>query len=479
MSRTDKDIYDAIIIGAGISGLVCGCYLAKAGMKVLIAEQHHKPGGYCTSFKRKGFTFDAAAHSFGGFKYGNLARIFKDLDIDDKIKLIKMDPSNVVSTPEHEICFWENLNKTIEEFQANFPAERNPLETFFCGLVRPDPLSFIRMRNWSFSRLLDQYFRDKKLKAILSFPLFGNAGVPPSQISAFLGFRIYKEFILDGGYQAEGGMQILSDAFAKTFQVNGGELRLSSLVKKIRVKDNIVTGVVLEKDGFIPSRNVVSNCDARRTFYVLLGKRMIPQTFISKMDNMVPSPSMFILYLGIDKTFKKGTHAGSNFWKLSQYDLDYTYSTINTGRLQSMLENYLMHIAHDGKSVRALLFAPFRTKAYWHNNKDRLIQAFINRIESDALPDLSRSIIYKDAATPQTLHRYTLNYKGSAFGWAGMNSQLVISDFTKPGFVHGLYLTGHWTTHGLGIPGVAYVGYETAKYLLKKRNGSVQNCVRM
>ena len=35
MLRTDKCIYDVIIIGAGISGLVCGCYLAKAGLKVL------------------------------------------------------------------------------------------------------------------------------------------------------------------------------------------------------------------------------------------------------------------------------------------------------------------------------------------------------------------------------------------------------------------------------------------------------------
>ena len=60
MQKSNNDIYDAIIIGAGISGLVCGCYLAKAGMKVLIAEQHDKPGGYCTSFKREGFTFDAA-----------------------------------------------------------------------------------------------------------------------------------------------------------------------------------------------------------------------------------------------------------------------------------------------------------------------------------------------------------------------------------------------------------------------------------
>ena len=47
--------YDVIIIGAGIGGLTCGCYLAKAGLKVLIIEQHNKPGGYCTSFERKGY----------------------------------------------------------------------------------------------------------------------------------------------------------------------------------------------------------------------------------------------------------------------------------------------------------------------------------------------------------------------------------------------------------------------------------------
>jgi len=38
-----KDEYDVVIIGAGIGGLVRGCYLAKAGMKVLIVEKNHKP----------------------------------------------------------------------------------------------------------------------------------------------------------------------------------------------------------------------------------------------------------------------------------------------------------------------------------------------------------------------------------------------------------------------------------------------------
>ena len=76
MSRANQPAYDAIIIGSGISGLVCGNYLAKAGMKVLIAEQHHKPGGYCTSFMRRGFIFDAAAHSFGGYRENGI--LWKD-----------------------------------------------------------------------------------------------------------------------------------------------------------------------------------------------------------------------------------------------------------------------------------------------------------------------------------------------------------------------------------------------------------------
>src|SRR4030042_2671095 len=192
MPKKDKDTYDAVIIGAGMSGLVCGCYLAKAGMKVLIAEQHYKPGGYCTSFKRQGFTFDAAAHSFGGYKYGNIGKIFEDIDINKNIKIQKFDPSNIIITPDYKVPFWADLNKTIKEFQKNFTDESTNINNFFCFLINPDPVSFSCMRTWTFKNLIDKYFSNKKLKAILSFPLFGNAGLPSSQISAFLGIRIFK-----------------------------------------------------------------------------------------------------------------------------------------------------------------------------------------------------------------------------------------------------------------------------------------------
>src|ERR1700693_1565272 len=125
MVKNEKDTYDVIIIGAGIGGLVCGCYLARAGMKVLIAEQHFKPGGYCTSFKRKGFTFDAAAHSFGGYReYGLLRRVFNDFNVEKKICIKRFAPSDTIITPHYNVSFWSDVEQTIKDFQVAFPSEK-------------------------------------------------------------------------------------------------------------------------------------------------------------------------------------------------------------------------------------------------------------------------------------------------------------------------------------------------------------------
>ena len=37
--------YHVIVIGAGHNGLICACYLAKAGRKVLVLEKRHVLGG--------------------------------------------------------------------------------------------------------------------------------------------------------------------------------------------------------------------------------------------------------------------------------------------------------------------------------------------------------------------------------------------------------------------------------------------------
>ncbi|MBA2736353.1 MAG: NAD(P)/FAD-dependent oxidoreductase, partial [Pyrinomonadaceae bacterium] len=41
--------YDVAVIGGGHNGLTCACYLAKAGLKVIVLERRHIVGGaVCT-----------------------------------------------------------------------------------------------------------------------------------------------------------------------------------------------------------------------------------------------------------------------------------------------------------------------------------------------------------------------------------------------------------------------------------------------
>ena len=463
-----ESTYDAIIIGAGIGGLVCGCYLAKAGMKVLICEQHSRPGGYCTSFKRQGFTFDAAAHCFGGYRENGITRkVFHELGIDKKISVRKSDPSDIVMTPEHKVSYWADLDHTIEDFQSAFPKERDGIKDFFSFLVSPDPQFFTRIRSWTLQDLLDRYFSDSKLKALLSAPLLGLGGLPPSLMSAFVGVKLFSEFLLDGGYHPTGGMQSLPDALAKQFKEFGGKLLLSCPVQRILANNRQVTGITVAQNVFIPSRNVISACDARQTFVTLIGKENIEPSFYRALQSMRPSISNFVAYLGLDNHFKALPRTGSTICFFSHYDLLKAYRAIERGNLETY-GGFMFYISEKAPTVLAIVPTPYRTKSYWAKRKPFFLDSFINRLEKCAIPHLTRHLVYKEAATPHTLQRYTLNYRGASFGWAGTPAQLAKTDFRKPSFMKGLFLTGHWTTQGLGISGVVYVGQDTAKMLLRK-----------
>jgi phytoene dehydrogenase-like protein len=66
--------YDAIIIGAGHNGLTCACYLARAGLKVLVLEQYHSVGGMTVTEEETlpGFWSDIHA---SGYQLANLSPV--------------------------------------------------------------------------------------------------------------------------------------------------------------------------------------------------------------------------------------------------------------------------------------------------------------------------------------------------------------------------------------------------------------------
>ena len=74
--------YDAIVIGAGHNGLTCACYLAAAGLKVLVLEQYQTVGGMTATEEETlpGFWSDIHA---SGYQLANLSPVPQELGILD------------------------------------------------------------------------------------------------------------------------------------------------------------------------------------------------------------------------------------------------------------------------------------------------------------------------------------------------------------------------------------------------------------
>jgi len=464
--------YDAVIIGAGISGLVCGCYLAKAGLKTLIVEKNAKPGGYCTSFTRNGFKFDACTHSLGSLREnGIIANILKELELENRIKITRYNPQDVIISPDYKISFWNDLNKTVQELKDNFPKENKKIEDFFIYLNNTKGILSTQLRSKTLKDLLDDQFNSDRLKSILSILVLGNLGLPPSLISAFTAVKFYKEFIIDGGYYPDGGMQIFSDILAKKFKELGGTLSLSSLATKIKIENDKTEGIIIWENDFVSSKYIISNCDAVQTFFNLIGEKTSGKEIINKINRLSPSLSMFILYLGVEKKLNNLPKEGSNIWSLSHYDTENMYSLAKSN-VSIGSAWFMIRAMPNENSLEAFTNAPFMDKKYWDKYKNELSDVFIKKLNA-IIPTLSKHIILKDAATPNTLYKYTLNFKGSAYGWESMPSQFAISGLSQITPIKNLYLTGHWTTLAQGIPGVVYLGRDTAQIITRREKNSV------
>lgn len=462
-----KDEYDVIIIGAGMSGLISGCYLAKSGMKVLIIDKNKKPGGYCTSFKKGQFLFDACAHSLGGFRHdGNVSKIFGELGLSNRVNIKRYSPFDAILTPEYSISFYADLDKTIGELQDKFPKESKKIKSFFYDLKQSKDSFLFSFRNETFSSVLNRYFKDFKLKATLAFLLLGNAGLPDSLISGYSGSILFREFIIDGGYYPEGGMQFLSDNLTRIFNEFGGRILLSHHVKGIRIRDDMATSVELEIGDCISSKFIISACDVMQFFHNLNKKEQARNNFIKKMLKMKTSLSMFILYLGLTDNALIDFSACSNIWVLPFYDIERLYlGAMN--RRQNNLAEYMVRVSPDKKTLVAFLNADFKNETEWNIIKNELANNLIDKI-AKIIPSLKENIDYKGTATPFELYKWTLNYRGAAYGWSAIPQQLMMPGFLKFSFIKNLFLAGHWSTFGHGLNGAIFSGYTCAKMVLKK-----------
>jgi len=471
-----KDQYDVIIIGAGIGGLVCGCYLARAGLKVLIVEQHNKPGGYCTSFERGRFIFQAGA--IEDLNNGSFFRkIIEELEIEEKVKIGRKSPHILIFTENEKVKVGID-DEVFIDLKEKFPSEATQIEKFY-KLIKDYNIFLIYRKYWNrlFDDLLDEYFKDEKLKNILRI-ISSIIGLSSNKVSALSIITYYKTFILGGGYYPIGGLQKFSDSFAERFKEFGGNLILSKLVKKIIVKDNKAEGIVLSSGEKFYAKFIVSNADATKTFLELVGEEYLSGDFILKIKNLIPSISAFIFYLGINKKLKDKFDYTHQIWYIPTFKID---DPFDLSRLES--KDFELNIycyspsfgddllcPADCETMSFGILTPFINDEYWRKNRIILEEKITEKMKK-IIPFSDENIVVKETATPNTLYKYTLNREGACKGWAPLISQVEISTMPFKTPIDNLFLASHWVTSGVGevgVPHSAYTGYNVFQAIYKK-----------
>ena len=312
--RVNMTAYDIIIIGSGMAGLTCGAILAKKGVKTLIIEKHVVPGGYCTTFKRKDYRFDASLHMINSCGDGQyVSEILKKAGVKisyfepgneltpvepDEVRFIKLKEISRLIDSEADLDFRapSNLEELEHILSEKFPHQADNLKSFLkdirkvlrflvkfqrtsllgkikvCLTSLPTLRKMFQSFKGTAQELLDKHkITDPGLLKILT-QLCGFFGLPPEKVSQTIFIAGAFAYYVDGAFQVIGGSGALASAVAETFQNNGGKLKLRSLVEEILFdeNENRVKGVKLEDGTTYYCKYLVVNADITHIFNDLL-----------------------------------------------------------------------------------------------------------------------------------------------------------------------------------------------------------------
>ena len=92
---------------------------------------------------------------------------------------------------------------------------------------------------------------------------------------------------------------------------------------------------------------------------------------------------------------------GTTLYFSSHYNLDKAYQAMHAGDIEGY-GGYALRISHDKSTIYAGIPAPYKNKRYWVNNKESFSKKFFYVIEKNSIPELSRHILYREAASPYT-----------------------------------------------------------------------------
>ncbi|WP_457553237.1 phytoene desaturase family protein [Desulfobacula sp.] len=483
-----KKNFPVVVIGAGLGGLVSAAYLSKYGFDVTLIEQHSVPGGYATSFDRGDFTFDVSLHATVA-EHAMPQMILSDLGVWDKLKIAYTPELRRIVTPEFDLTLPardpEGVKKVLSE---QFPHEKKGIYNFY-GEMEQVIAELWQGKRFAFSMMdkleklslelwISEHVKDPDVKYCMAI-FSGYYGVAPSKINALFYAIATGEYLVLGGQYYKARSQDLSDTLALAIEERQGKILYNTTADQILFDEKkSVKGVKDSQGTIFPAKAIIANCSVPLLFNRLIPQNIVPKSYTKKIRQRNTSLSSFVVFLGLNQELSH----------ITDYEIDVSFGT---NRYDSSLssqkvldqsdigvtiyDNLFKGYSGPGKTTMTIMtladYEPWKKfeadyfnndKEAYNNEKERIAQNFIKRIEKMLIPGLFDMIEVMEIGTPLTNKFYTNNPGGAIYGFDRDMEQLNAKTPVK-----GLYLASAWS-HGGGYTPVMMGGREAAAMMLKE-----------
>ncbi len=516
--------YDAIVIGAGHNGLVCGARLARSGLRTLILERRSAVGGACVTEEIwPGYHVSTTSYVLSMFP----GKIIDELGLRGfGFELIPTDNLFVPFEDGSRMIVWNDMRRTCEEIAkfSKHDAEAYPEYSAFlskaAAFVReilwdapPSRVTASAARDagafaWHLRKLgrsayrfadlmtmsaydfLARYFESDKMIATLGYMgSIGNFMGPKTPGSAYvLLHHNLSEHSGAGGWGfVRGGMGGLTQALRRSAEASGATVRTDAEIARVDVRNGRAVGVTLVNGDSYRSSRVVSNVDPKTTYMRLVGEQHLPEDVARDASEFDTFSTAFKINFALDglpeytawdqdvSPTPAYVHIGPSvdYLERAYDDAKYGRASLHPWASPVIPTMHDPELAPDGHHIMTTFggHAPYEladgewTDAAREEFADRVVAA----IEAFA-PGLSARIIERQILLPKDLERIYALPQGHIFhGELSLNQMYVkrpiggFADYRTP--IRDLYLCGSGTHPGGGVFGVP--GYNAASQVLR------------
>lgn len=420
-----SNTFDAIIIGAGMSGLAAGIRLAMFDKKVLLLEKHSIAGGLNSYYQRRNQQqggvrkFDVGLHALTNFakkgeKRKPLTKLLKQLRFSyDELKLHEQSHSKI-HFKEAILTFSNDFELLKNEINQKFPSQIDSFLKLVTHITEFDELNL--HQGYTPSRdVLKRFIADPLLVEMILCPLliYGSAWENDMDFAQFV--IMFKSIYMEGFSRPENGVRTIIEMLTNKFTDLGGKLHYREAVEEILTENNSIIGIKTTKNEY-KTKKVFSSVGYPETVSLCKNQEQIEKPQVGKMSFMET------ILVTDKKASLDGFDSTIIFYNNSnQYHYEKSKDLFDKRSAVFCCPDNYEQTNKEGEGTYRVTFMANYNK--WkelpkeiYNEQKELVQKASVELVKKLVPNFSANILFSDVFSPTTVERYTSHFEGTVYG---------------------------------------------------------------